>query len=109
MTVKNLRNFMFADIISPFAGNTTEFTVASGEGARFPATPFNALLYDYEFRDNPAEALYAGKAESVSVTDIEGDTLTVERGQEESESFTSLVGHRYRLLLDDTESESPPE
>jgi hypothetical protein len=104
MTVKNLKTWIFADVVSSFDGASTSLTVGAGQGARFPATtPFNALLYDRDVYENPADAWYAGAAELVSVTDVTEDVLTVERAQEGgSAAFTGLANHNYRLLLDDT-------
>jgi hypothetical protein len=113
MTVKNLKNFRFADVVSFFDGSTTSFTVDTGQGARFGDAPFKLMLYDdlEKYRNNPAEAYYAGEAELLLCTAIEGDTLTVERAQEGSDKVaTSQPGHRYRVVLDDTvDEEAPPE
>jgi hypothetical protein len=70
------------------------------------------LLYDdlEKFRGNPAEAFWAGEAEIPLCTGVADDTLTVTRGEEGgSSAFTSLAGHRYRLLLDDTADEEEPQ
>lgn len=68
------------------ASSGTSLVVASGEGARFPATPFNATIWPATARPDPANA------EIVRVTNRSTDTLTITRAQELTSARTVVVG-----------------
>lgn len=61
--------------------------VAAGEGARFPAVPFNAVIC-------PNAVPTPLNAEVVRVTNRSTDTLTITRAQESSSARTVVVGDR---------------
>lgn len=88
---------MAFDAHKNFAGSTvavapsppssgTSLTVASGEGARYPAVPFNATVCLSGTVPTPANA------EIVRVTARAGDVLTIVRAQEQSTARMILVG-----------------
>jgi hypothetical protein len=60
--------------------------VATGDGAKFPAPPFNATIWP------TAAAPTSTNAEVVRVTAIAADTLTIVRAQEGSSARTVVVG-----------------
>lgn len=68
------------------AASGTSLVVATGDGAKYPSTPFNAVIWPSGA--SPTEA----NAEIVRVTGIVGDTLTIVRDQEGTSSRTIVVG-----------------
>jgi hypothetical protein len=84
----NHANFAYSTVLtapSP-ALSGTSLVVASGQGALFPAAPFNASVWP------TAVAPLSTNAEIIRVTGIAGDTLTIERAQEGTAARTILVG-----------------
>jgi hypothetical protein len=83
-----VKNFAFGTVMtapSPAASGTT-IVLNSGEGAAFPAVPFNMVVC-------PANTLATNaNAEIVRVTVLATDTLTVVRQQEISNARTIVVG-----------------
>lgn len=69
---KNLAYSLIATAPSP-AVSGTSLTVTAGQGARFPATPFNATVCAINEMPTPANA------EIVRVTGIAGDVFTITR------------------------------
>src|SRR5262245_174102 len=98
---RSIKSYVKGDVVSSFTGDTLSFTVETGQGSRFPAVPFALVLYDLEFAD-PSDAYWQGKAETILCTGRVADVLTVVRGIEGTTPFSSVVGHRYRLLHDAT-------
>jgi hypothetical protein len=86
-THKNLAYSTIASAPSPAASGTS-LDVAAGEGARFPAVPFNATVWPANQIATPANA------EIVRVTAIATDTLTIARAQE-----TGAGGPSARTIL----------
>lgn len=84
------KNFAFSTVAtapSP-ASSGTSFVVGAGEGARFPAVPFNATL-------SPSGGITVpGDAEIVRVTGISTDTFTITRAQEGTVARTVVVGDK---------------
>lgn len=83
------KNFAISSVTiapSPASSGTT-LTIATGDGVKFPATPFNAVVY-------PVNTSYPtlGNAEIVRVTGISTDTFTIVRTQEGSSARSILVG-----------------
>lgn len=81
-------NFAISSIATaPSPATTgTSLVVASGEGARFPAAPFNATVCPSGQLPTPANA------EIVRVTAVASDTLTITRAQEGSTARTIVAG-----------------
>lgn len=71
-------NFAFSIVVTPPSPATsgTSLTVNSGDGAKFPAVPFNAVVWPSSVQPSTSNA------EIVRVTAIVGDTLTITRTQE---------------------------
>jgi hypothetical protein len=83
----NFATSLVATAPSP-ASSGPSLVVSSGEGTRFPAVPFNAVVC-------PADALATpANAEIVRVTGISTDTFTITRTQESSSARTVVVGDR---------------
>jgi hypothetical protein len=82
------KNFAVSSVaVAPSpAASGTSLTVATGEGARFPAAPFNGTVC-------PAQALATpANAEIVRVTAIAGDVLTIVRAQEGTTARAMAIG-----------------
>ena len=87
-TFDAVANFAYGSLVAaPVPALTgTSLTLNPGEGALFPATPFNAVLCPPQV--NPT----FGNAEIVRVTNITGDTLTIVRAQEGTTAKPIAVG-----------------
>lgn len=68
------------------ATSGTSLVVAAGEGARFPAVPFNAVIRPANTKPTSANS------EIVRVTARSTDTLTITRTQESTTARTVIVG-----------------
>ena len=82
------KNFAYSTVAtapSP-ASSGTSLVVAAGEGARFPAVPFNATVWATGALAIPTNA------EIVRVTAISTDTFTIVRAQESTSARTVVVG-----------------
>jgi hypothetical protein len=82
---KNLAIATVATPPSPAPSGAT-LTVGAGEGARFPAPPFNATVWPADQPPTPINA------ELVRVTAIAGDTFTLTRAQEGTTARTVVAG-----------------
>jgi parallel beta-helix repeat protein len=89
------KNFAYSTVAtapSP-ASSGTSLVVAAGEGALFPAVPFNATVWPTG--TNPLST----NAEIVRVTNIATDTLTITRAQESSGARTVVVGDQIAATI----------
>lgn len=82
-------NFAYSTVAtapSP-ATSGTSLVVQTGDGANFPATPFNATI-------RVASASYptSSQREIVRVTNISSDTLTITRAQEGTSARSIVIG-----------------
>jgi len=66
----------------------TALSVASGQGALFPAVPFNATVWP------PSVMPITTNAEIVRVTNITADVLTIARAQESTTAMPLAVGYQ---------------
>lgn len=82
---KNLAYSLVATAPAPAASGTS-LVVTAGQGTRFPAVPFNAVICAINELPVPSNA------EIVRVTNIATDTLTIVRAQEGTAARTVLVG-----------------
>lgn len=81
-------NFAYSTVAtapSP-ATSGTSLVVASGDGTKFPATPFNAVVWPAGSRPSTTNA------EIVRVTGIASDTLTITRTQEGTSARSIVAG-----------------
>ena len=81
-------NFPFSTVATaPDPATTgTELVVDAGHGARFPSTPFKAVVCPADTRPLPSNA------EVINVTNVSTDTFTIEREAESSTARTIVVG-----------------
>jgi hypothetical protein len=82
------KNFAMSAVVTPPSPPTTgaSLTVTTGEGALFPAAPFNATVCP------PGVLPSAANAEIVRVTARSGDVLTITRAQEGSVARAVAIG-----------------
>jgi hypothetical protein len=89
------KNFAYSTVAtapSP-ATSGTSLVVASGDGSKFPTTPFNAIIWPTSAQPTTANA------EIVRVTAIATDTLTITRAQESSSARTVVVGDQIAAVI----------
>jgi len=91
-THKNFAYSTVATAPSP-ATSGTSLVVAAGQGALFPAVPFNAVIWPVSV--NPT----AANAEIVRVTLVSTDTLTIVRQKEGTSARTVVVGDQITAAI----------
>lgn len=81
-------NFAYSTVATaPSPADTgTSLTVATGQGSRFPAVPFNVTVWPQASIPTPANA------EVIRVTNVTGDVLTITRHQEGSSARSIIIG-----------------
>lgn len=89
---KNFAASTVATAPSP-ATTGTSLVVAAGQGALFPAVPFNATVWPAGTQPT------AANAEIVRVTNISTDTFTITRTQESTSARTILVGDQVAATI----------
>ncbi len=82
---KNFATSLVATAPSP-ASSGTSLVVTAGDGSKFPAAPFNAVVWATGVQPTTANA------EVVRVTAVSTDTLTITRAQESSSARSIVVG-----------------
>lgn len=75
------------------AASGTELVVTTGHGTRFPAVPFNAVVWPTGVAPTPLNS------EVVRVTGIATDTFTITRTQEGSSAHTVIVGDQIAAAI----------
>lgn len=88
-------NFAYSTIAtapSP-ATSGTSLVVASGDGTKFPAVPFNATIWPTGSQPSSTNA------EIVRVTNRSTDTLTITRAQENTSARTVIVGDQIAATI----------
>lgn len=95
MSFDGHKNFSYSTVAtapSP-ASSGTSLTVASGDGSKFPAVPFNATVWPASTQPTTANA------EIVRVTAISTDTLTITRAQESTSARSIIVGDQIAATI----------
>lgn len=90
-----IANFSYSTVAtapSPAASGTS-LVLTAGQGTRFPATPFNAVVWPFGAIPTPANA------EIVRVTTRATDTLTLTRTQESTSARTIVVGDQIAAAI----------
>jgi hypothetical protein len=105
MPIDAYKNFALSTLAAGINSAATSLSVQSGHGARFPAVPFNATIYNSTDYTNAAEAFHAGQAEIVRVTARATDNFsTILRGQEGTTAVNlNTAGKTYTILAALTE------
>ena len=80
------KNLAIATVTTATGAAGTTLGVGAGEGARFPAVPFNATVWPFDMAPDPTTA------EVVRVTARTGDSLTITRAQEGTTARAIIVG-----------------
>jgi hypothetical protein len=90
------KNFAKGTLSQGYDDIATSIVLVTGDGARFPAVPFNATWWNStDFPDASDDP----NREIVRVTAISTDTLTITRAQENTAALThELEGKVYKLL-----------
>ncbi len=95
MAFDNHKNFAYSTVAtapSP-ATSGTSLVIQSGDGAIFPAVPFNAVIWPVSVSPSVADA------EIVRVTGKSTDTLTIVRTQEGTSARTVVVGDQIAAAI----------
>lgn len=92
----NYKNFAKTTVSTGYTSGATSIVLNAGDGAKLPATPFDAVWWDATTYGDPTDD---PNREVVSVTTIAVDTLTITRGvQGTSASSKNTVGSTYKLV-----------
>lgn len=96
MPIDGFKNFSKSTLAAGITGAATSLSVAAGSGTRFPAVPFNAVVWN---KSDYADAADDPNVEVVRVTTIAGDTFTVTRGQEGTAASThNTAGKTFGII-----------
>jgi hypothetical protein len=102
------KNFAYGTVLTAPAPalSGTSLVLQAGEGAKFPAVPFNVTVWP------SAVAPSVANAEVVRVTLIVGDTLTITRAQEGSAAVAVAIGYQVsnastKKVFEDIEAATP--
>jgi len=95
LTFDAKKNFSYSVVaVAPSpATSGTSLQVAPGDGAKFPAVPFNAVIWPVSQQPTTTNA------EVVRVTNIATDTLTITRTQESSSARTVIIGDQIAVNI----------
>lgn len=110
MAYDGLTNFPLSTVAtapSP-ASSGTSLVVAAGQGALFPAAPFNIVIWPVNTQPTSTNA------EIARVTAVSTDTLTITRAQEGTSARTVIVGDQVMLgvtkkILTDLQNYAPQD
>lgn len=90
------KNFAKSTLGSGIAAGATSLSVTSGGGAKFPAVPFNATIWNSTDYADPSDD---PDREIVRVTAIATDTLTIARAQEGTADVAHNTGGKsYKII-----------
>ena len=95
MAIDVHKNFAWSTVATaPNPANSgTELVVASGKGALFPATPFNATIWPINTQP------ISTNAEIVTVTTVATDTFTIVRARETSTAINVAIGNQIAATI----------
>ena len=90
------KNFAAANLAAGITSGATSAAVVSGKGSRFPAVPFNAVIWNFTDYPDPSDD---PDVEVVRVTNRVSDTLTITRAQESTSAAAHNTGGKtYRII-----------
>ncbi len=110
MPLDAYKNFALSTLTAGINSAATSLTVQSGHGARFPAVPFNATIYNSTDYTDAATAFHAGQAEIIRVTAKSGDSFsTILRGQEGTTALNLNTGGKTYTIFAGLTARMPDE
>jgi len=96
MSLDAAKNFAKVTVSALYDASATEVVLAAGDGAKLPATPFNAVWWNSSDYPDPSDD---PNKEIVRVTNIATDTLTILRAQEGTSASTkNVAGKIYKMI-----------
>lgn len=96
MPIDTFKNFAVGTVSLGYDADDTSIVLTTGHGARFPSTPFSAIWFN---STDYTDAASDPNAEIIRVTARTSDTLTVERGQEDTAATVkNLGGKQYTIF-----------
>ena len=96
MAIDGTANFARVTVSLGYDNAATSIVLTGGDGAKLPATPFNATWWNATDYADPTDD---PNREIVRVTVISTDTLTITRAQESTSASTKNTGSKtYRLI-----------
>ena len=96
MALDNAKNFAKVTVSTGYDDNDTSVVLSSGDGAKLPTVPFNAVWWNSTDYSDPSDD---PNVEIVRVTNISTDTLTVTRAQESTSGSTKNTGGKtYKMI-----------
>lgn len=90
------KNFAIGQLSTGYDDTATSIELATGQGARFPSSPFNAIWYNSTDYSNAADD---PNAEVIRVTARTSDTLTILRAQENTAATVKNLGGKTYTLF----------
>jgi|APSaa5957512576_1039674.scaffolds.fasta_scaffold16428_3 hypothetical protein len=101
MSFDQLINFGKVQVSIGYDASATSIALSAGDGAKLPSTfNYNVVWWNFTDYADPADALHAGEAEIVRVTNRSTDTLTITRAQEGTSAVTHNTSAKtYKMAL----------
>lgn len=100
MPLDAYKNFAIGTLSTGINSSATSATLTTGHGARMPAVPYNAVIYNSTDYADAAAAYVAGAAEVVRVTAQSTDTLsTIVRAQESTSAVNLNTGGKTYTIV----------
>ena len=96
MPADNVKNFCKVEVSGYYGTSETSITLKIGEGTKLPTPPFNLVWWNATDYQDPTDDPYR---EIVRVSAVNGDTLTVSRGQENTSAQPhNISGKLYKMM-----------
>lgn len=95
MSLDAFKNFALGTLSAGIASGATSLAMTAGQGTRFPAVPFNAMLWNSTDFTSPDQDT---AVEIVRVTAISTDTFTITRAQEGTADVNHNTGGKTYAL-----------
>ena len=96
MSADNVKNFCKVEVSGYYGTSETLITLKTGEGTKLPTPPFNLVWWNATDYQDPTDDPYR---EIVRITAVNGDILTVSRGQENTTAQPhNISGKLYKMI-----------
>lgn len=95
MALDNAANFAKVTVSQGYDSAATSIALISGDGAKLPTVPFNAVWWNVGSYADPSDD---PNREIVRVTANSSDTLTITRAQEGTSASTKNTGNTYKMI-----------